>query len=121
MASWTSDDVPSSGNGAGTGDHRDLTHRNDANQHTGDAVKVTTTWPGDSEPSDKTLTEGIAAVIAKIALVAADIPNLSASQITSGTVAQARLGTGSGGQLDGLRRGDPVPGVRAPDLMVATS
>ena len=64
MASWTSDDVPSSGNGAGTGDHRDLTHRNDANQHTGDAVKVTTTWPGDSEPSDKTLTEGIAAVIA---------------------------------------------------------
>lgn len=47
-----------------TGDHRALTHRNDANQHTGDAVKVTTTWPGDSEPSDKTLTEGIAAVIA---------------------------------------------------------
>ena len=58
---------PGGGGGGGEGgttDHRNLTHRNDANQHTGDAVKVTTTWPGDSEPSDKTLTEGIAAVIA---------------------------------------------------------
>lgn len=64
MASWITDDKPSSGGGGGTTDHRDLTHRNDADQHSGDAIKVTTTFPGDSEPSDKTLTEGIAAVIA---------------------------------------------------------
>lgn len=47
--------------------------------------------PGDFIPAGPYVPEGGGA------LVAADIPNLSASQITSGTMAQARLGTGSGG------------------------
>ena len=50
----------------GTGDHRDLTHRNDANQHTGDAINVTTTFPGDGSASTKTLTDAMAAVIAAV-------------------------------------------------------
>jgi hypothetical protein len=54
------------GGGGGTTDHRNLTHRNDANQHTGDAINVTTTFPGDGSASTKTLTDAMAAVIAAV-------------------------------------------------------
>jgi len=62
-----------------------------------------------------------AALITKLALVAADIPNLSASQITLGTMATARLGSGTASAATFLR-GDqtyaiPVP---TPDLVWAT-
>ena len=38
MASWITDDKPSSGGGGGTTDHRNLSHRNDADQHPMSAV-----------------------------------------------------------------------------------
>ena len=54
--------VPPDG-GGGTTDHRDLSHRNDAGQHTGAAISVTATYPGDDAPSTKTLTAAIAALL----------------------------------------------------------
>lgn len=63
MASWLTDDPPSTGGGGGTSDHRALSHKNDANQHSGDAVNVTATFPGDDDPSTKTLTAAVAALL----------------------------------------------------------